>query len=224
MKKQILSLLICCLCLLSANAKSNEKSTRSPENLSKGRIIKVQCRVFGFVKQTQSYQPIVEGSLEINPNLWANALHSENPLKTAVREKINAFIQSKPDWTDLEKQRFKQEVLIPTEIKSELFGLPGGIRLEIFAGRKMNWEGNLGPPFIVQKVIVNGIPALAEVKEDSYQLMFNEPRSGYDYSLNVLFNQKGEQITPEAQKPIITPEGQFNHILSECKSLSLSST
>ena len=113
--------------------------------------------------------------------------------------------------------RFKVEAFVPVKIKSELFGVPGGTRLEIGMEKYTGPEGN-NHFYFMKKIVINGLPILAQITNGIARLYFNETRSASD-NLTVSFNSKGEQLDDKKiKKPLIsTQEGLFNHIMSECK-------
>ena len=213
----ILLLLSCFMCSFFANGKANEVPVfqTSPLESSIEEKVHIHCRVSGFLKKSNGYKLIVEGSLTVSKNLWISIDQSS---RKSIEEKINAYIQNNGShWTEQKKQSFKVEAFVPVKIKSELFGVPGGTRLEIGMEKYTGPDGNTHFYFM-KKIIINGLPVLAQITNGIARLYFNETRSESD-KLTVSFNSKGELLDDKkAKEPSIsTPEGLFNHIMSECR-------
>ena len=173
-----------------------------------GKTFSIECTVFGLLEQSKKYEPIVKGNLVVNEQTL-NELESTS---VAINRKKQIVKRYCNHITDQQQQKeCADRLFIPIGIRSQLFGKPEGIQLEI-----STWKGvgNDWPPYSNQRIIINGLPVIqASIENNVGRLTFNN-----DTTASVDFSSTGELLPSYEKSPVIViPEGQFRFINSDCR-------
>lgn len=178
---------------------------------AQGKTFSVECTVSGLSKQSKNYKPIVKGSLVVNEQTL-NELENTPMAIDQVNQEIERYCGH--ILNENQKNECAGRLFIPIGIRSQTFGASEGTRLQISIWKGAGISLKTVPPYLFQRVILNGKLTEASIPDGASRMNFNDDRTA-----SVAFSSTGEYLPPEEeeQAPITTAEGQFRFISSNCR-------
>lgn len=177
-------------------------------------IIRFQCKVFGLSTEDSKYKTIIEAEF---------GLEKETITKLKEKPVVVDTIKKILDKGSSDEEIQKQLAYVPVSIDSDFFGSEKGTHLKLTVGLslQLSQDGDIinvpESSFIAfQYITLNGVTIVSQIKNGYGRVLFNP--SGPSY---LTFDTDGNH-TPKPLKslnplsPIITPEGEFHFIYSDC--------